>query len=121
MLQDLVVDLNKLVKIRFSDGYELFIRIVEQKKPDEIDQFEELKVDTKTPAAIYFPTSSLLYSALTTYNLCPYSCGGLSYLFALITFEPGGIIEDKVIRCAFISQSAAFANFPLGHLSFHFL
>jgi len=51
MLQDLVVDLNKLVKIRFSDGYELFIRIVEQKKPDEINQFEELKVDTKTPAA----------------------------------------------------------------------
>lgn len=51
MLKDLVVDLNKLVKIRFSDGYELLIRIVEQKKIDEINPSEELKIDTKTPAA----------------------------------------------------------------------
>jgi len=29
MLQDLVVDLNKLVKVRFSDGDELLVRIVE--------------------------------------------------------------------------------------------
>ena len=29
MLQDLVVDLNKLVKIRFSDGNELLVRIFE--------------------------------------------------------------------------------------------
>lgn len=51
MLQNSVVNLNALVKIRFSDGYELLIRIVEQKKLDEIDQSEELKIDKRTPVA----------------------------------------------------------------------
>lgn len=39
MLQDLVVGLNKLVKIRFSDGDELLIRIFENPASQSSDEF----------------------------------------------------------------------------------
>lgn len=39
MLQDLVVDLNKLVKIRFSDGDELLVRIFENLPAQSTNEF----------------------------------------------------------------------------------
>lgn len=51
MLQNLVVSLNKSVRIRFKKEDELIIRIVEQKQIDGIDQSEEFLIDTKTPIA----------------------------------------------------------------------
>lgn len=51
MSQNLVVDLNKLVKIKFKEGAELVIRIVEQKQMDKTEQSEEFLIDTKTPIA----------------------------------------------------------------------
>lgn len=51
MQQNLVVDLNKLVKIRFKEGDELVIKIVGEKQMNQIEQSEEFLVDTKTPIA----------------------------------------------------------------------
>lgn len=39
MLQNPVVDLNKLVKIRFSDGDELLVRIFENPTSQSSDEF----------------------------------------------------------------------------------
>ena len=39
MLQNPVVDLNKLVRIRFADGEELFVRIFENTPVQSADEF----------------------------------------------------------------------------------
>lgn len=39
MSQDLTIDLNKLVKIRFSDGNELLVRIFENSSNQSSDEF----------------------------------------------------------------------------------
>lgn len=48
MQHNCVVDLNKLVKIRFSDGEELFIRVFE-KSPVKLS--EEFPVNKEAPVA----------------------------------------------------------------------
>lgn len=48
MKQHSLVDLNKLVKIRFSDGEELFIRVFE-KSPVKLS--EEFPVNKEAPVA----------------------------------------------------------------------
>ncbi len=45
------VDLNKLVKVRFLDGYEVIIRIVEQKMLDKTKGSQELVIDARSPLA----------------------------------------------------------------------
>lgn len=47
----LVVGLNKSVKIRFKEGDELVVRIVEQKQMDQIEPSEDFLIDVKAPIA----------------------------------------------------------------------
>lgn len=51
MQQNLVVDLNKLVRIRFKEGEEFVIKIVGEKQINQIEKSEAFLVDTKTPIA----------------------------------------------------------------------
>lgn len=51
MQQNLVVNLNKLVKIRFKEGEEFVIKIVGEKQINQMEKSEEFLVDTKTPIA----------------------------------------------------------------------